>query len=423
MRPTSLCRVLLLFIAILMTDGSEVAWGQAAEDSSFVTISGVVKDRQTRKRLEYVNISVPGTSVGTITNNDGEFTIKVANFLRARQVEVSHVGYLNSLIPLVKGDIEGVEVMLEPNTNTLDEVIVRAGEPRRIVEQAIMRIGSNYLSTGSKLTGFYRETAQKGRRYVDISEAVIEIYKSSYARRDVHRDRVSISKGRRLLSQRAKDTLAVKMLGGPNLSVYVDAVKNPDLLLDPEVMQYYSYRMEESVMIDERPQYVISFQPAAVLPYALYYGKLYIDKERLSFSRMEFFLSMDDRQKATEAILRRKPLGLRFKPIDVAFLVTYKERDGISYLSYIRNTVRFKCDWKRRLFSTNYTMVSEMVVTDGVMQDESIPYRMSFKPNQALSDRVNDFSDPDFWGAYNIIEPTESLENAVHKLKKIKERD
>ena len=423
MRPTSLCRVLLLFIAILMTAGSEVAWGQAAGDSSFVTISGVVKDRQTRKRLEYVNISVPGTSVGTITNNDGEFTIKVANFLRARQVEVSHVGYLNSLIPLVKGDIEGVEVMLEPNTNTLDEVIVRAGEPRRIVEQAIMRIGSNYLSTGSKLTGFYRETAQKGRRYVDISEAVIEIYKSSYARRDVHRDRVSISKGRRLLSQRAKDTLAVKMLGGPNLSVYVDAVKNPDLLLDPEVMQYYSYRMEESVMIDERPQYVISFQPAAVLPYALYYGKLYIDKERLSFSRMEFFLSMDDRQKATEAILRRKPLGLRFKPIDVAFLVTYKERDGISYLSYIRNTVRFKCDWKRRLFSTNYTMVSEMVVTDGVMQDESIPYRMSFKPNQALSDRVNDFSDPDFWGAYNIIEPTESLENAVHKLKKIKERD
>ncbi|MGM9796257.1 MAG: hypothetical protein ACI3ZY_01510 [Parabacteroides sp.] len=27
--------------------------------------------------------------------------------------------------------------------------------------------------------------------------------------------------------------------------------------------------------------------------------------------------------------------------------------------------VRFKCDWKRKLFSTNYTVVSEMVVTDG----------------------------------------------------------
>lgn len=126
-------------------------------------------------------------------------------------------------------------------------------------------------------------------------------------------------------------------------------------------------------MLNDRPHYVISFQPQAILPYALYYGKLYIDKERLSFSRAEFALSMDDRNKATEAILRKKPFGLRFKPVEVAFLVTYKERDGMSYLSYIRNEVRFKCDWKRKLFSTNYTIVSEMVVTDGKEQNNSIP--------------------------------------------------
>ena len=28
------------------------------------------------------------------------------------------------------------------------------------------------------------------------------------------------------------------------------------------------------------------------------------------------------------------------------------------------------------------------------------------------------FDDPDFWKDYNIIEPTESLENAIDKLKK-----
>ena len=113
-----------------------------------------------------------------------------------------------------------------------------------------------------------------------------------------------------------------------------------------------------------------------------------------------------------------RPFGLRFKPVEVAFLVTYKERDGMSYLSYIRNEVRFKCDWKRKLFSTNYTIVSEMVVTDGKEQNNSIPYRMSFKADQSLSDKVSDFADENFWGAYNIIEPTESLENAVYKLKK-----
>ena len=127
---------------------------------------------------------------------------------------------------------------------------------------------------------------------------------------------------------------------------------------------------------------------------------------------------MDDQVKATEAILRRKPSGLRFKPLEVSFLVTYKEQEGITRLSYIRNEVRFKCDWKRKLFSTNYTVVSEMVVTDGREAQSGIPYRFAFKADQSLSDKVLDFADESFWGAYNIIEPTESLENAVNKLKK-----
>ena len=280
----------------------------------------------------------------------------------------------------------------------LDEVIIHARDPRYLVEEAIKKIPANYSSKHSLLTGFYRETAQKGRRYINISEAVIDIYKTPYDE-GVDRDRV--------------------LLGGPNLSVYVDVVKNPDVLLDLESLPYYKFRMEESTTINDRPQYVINFEPQAILPYALYYGKLYIDKERLSFTRAEFFLDMNDRNKATQAILRKKPFGLRFKPVEVSFLVNYKERNGLTYLSYIRNGVRFKCDWKRKLFSTNYTILSEMVVTDGKESGiNTIPYKMAFRSNQSLSDKVSNFADEGFWGSYNIIEPTESLEHAVNKLKK-----
>jgi hypothetical protein len=211
----------------------------------------------------------------------------------------------------------------------------------------------------------------------------------------------------------------VKLLGGPNLSTYVDIVKNPEILLSRETLAYYSFKMEESVMIDARPQYVISFRPQAILPYALYYGKLFIDRERLSFTRAEFNLDMDDRNKATDAILKKKPFGLKFRPLEVSFLVTYKERNNLTYLSYIRNKVRFRCDWKKKLFATSYTILSEMVVTDSRAEDiTNIPYRSTFKQSQSLSDRVSDVMDEDFWGAYNIIEPTESLESAVNKLKK-----
>jgi len=311
--------------------------------------------------------------------------------------------------------------MLTQNANVLEEVVVRAHDPRMLVEEAMNRIGKNYSEKPTLLTGFYRETAQKGKRYINISEAIIDVYKTPYDE-DASRDRVQIFKGRALLSQKASDTLIVKLLGGPNLSLYVDIVKNPDILLDKTTLGYFSFRMEESVVMDNRPQYVISFQPQAILPYALHYGKLYIDKESLAFTRAEFNLNMEDRDKATSAILKKKPAGLRFRPVEVSFLVTYKQVNGKSYLNYIRNEVRFKCDWKRRLFSTNYAMVSEMVVTDSKDQAvNAIPYKMSFKSSQSLSDKVSDFRDENFWGSYNIIEPTESLEKAANKLRKQQE--
>lgn len=410
---------IVLFVAGLLLSIAPVE-AQEGTTSDIITISGAVKDKQSRKKLEYVNISVVGTNIGTITNSEGEFSIKFPSDPAITKIELSHIGYLSAQITVNGANLSDLTVFLTANANVLDEVVIRARDPRFLVEEALEKVPQNYSDKHNMLTGFYRETAQKGRRYITISEAIIDIYKTPYSRQ-VEQDRVQIYKGRKLLSQKNADTLVVKLLGGPNLSIYLDIVKNPDMLLEKETLSYYSFRMEEPVMIDDRPQYVINFQPQVILPYALYYGKLYIDKEKLAFTRAEFNLNMDDKTKATQAILKKKPFGLRFNPTEVSFLVNYKQQDDKTYLSYIRNEVRFKCDWKRRLFSTNYTILSEMVVTDMTQENiTNIPYKVSFKSNQSLSDKVSDFEDDDFWGNYNVIEPTESLESAVNKLRKQK---
>lgn len=410
----------IVFIVTCLLCGIIPATAQQEILTDFITVNGLVRDKDSKKKLEYVNVSIPGTNIGTITNTEGEFTIKVPTTQKTSTVEVSHIGYLSTQIPVNGTNLSELTVYLTPNSNILDEVVIRARDPRFLVEEALNKVPENYSAKHNMLTGFYRETAQKGRRYINISEAIIDIYKTPYSR-EIDQDRVQIYKGRKLLSQKRGDTLVVKLLGGPNLSIFLDVVKNPDILLDKETLSHYAFRMEEPVMIDNRAQYVISFQPQVIMPYALYYGKLYIDKDKLAFTRAEFKLSMDDINKATQAILKKKPFGLRFKPTEVSFLVNYKEINDKTYLSYIRNEVKFKCDWKRRLFSTNYTIMSEMVVTD--MKEENvtnIPYKVSFKSSQSLSDKVTDFADEDFWGNYNIIEPTESLESAVSKLRKQK---
>ena len=407
----------ILFSLFLLYFASAKAIEEPKDDGRYVTISGIVKDKSDRKALSHASVSIAGSVESTVTNADGEFTFKVKEPTEGTDIEVSHLGYSNVRIRLKEGETQLHTVWTQPADNVLKEVVVDGWNPRELLEEAIKKIPANYSTEADRLTGFYRETARKRRRYVNVAEAVVDLHKTPYTQ-DAGRDRVRILKGRRLLSPKASDTLAVKLLGGPTASIYLDVVKNPDLLLSPEVLPLYDFHLEEPTAIDERPQYVVSFRPNRQLPYALYHGRFYIDKERLSFTRAEFNLDVSDRYKATRAILHRKPLGLRFKPMEVTYLVDYADRGGKTYLNYVRNEIRFKCDWRRRLFATSYAVVSEMVVTDIEPSATNIPVRESFGKDQILSDDATLFFDKDFWGNYNIIKPEESLEKAVDRLRK-----
>lgn len=407
----SFCFLLFLLIASLVSAQSE---------ESFFTINGIVKDQRNRATLEYVNISVPGTNIGTITNTDGEFSLKVNKSYKDLYLEISHIGYITSKLPLKPTNGEKHVFYLNPNSIILEEIVVSPVYPRKLVEQAIDKIGDNYNPFPSMLTGFYRETSQKGRKYINVTEAVTKLYKTAYKENEgITRDRVRIEKGRQLVSPKQGDTLGVKLLGGPTLAVVQDIAKNTEELLDKETLYYYEFKFDDFVLIDNRLHYVISFTPMIPLPYPLYRGKLYINKETLAFTRAELNIDMRDKDKVTKMILRKKPAGLIFKPVGLSTLITYKEQDGRTYLNYIRNEIKFKCDWKKKWFHTNYTVVSEMVITDREDNPNStISSREAFRESQILSDKVGNFYDEKFWGGYNIIEPTESLERAVNKLKK-----
>ena len=406
----------LMFFLLL-----DIAPLQAREEvDGYFTVTGVVRNKDDRKKLENVNVSVPGTNIGTVTNSDGLFSLKIKDAEIVRGLEVSHIGYLNTQISLKENkDLSTLTVWMIPAPNLLSEIVIFGNNARGIVEKAIRKIPVNYSPNENMLTTFYRETVQKRRRYISVSEAVIDVYKTAYNDRVPVKDKVQLQKGRRLLSQKNSDTLAVKVVGGPSLAIYLDVVKNQDALLNMGDLDYYEFHIEEPVNFDNRMQYVISFRPTVSLMYALFYGKLYIDFEKLAFTRAEFSLDMKNKTKAVEAILHKKPLGLQFKPQEVSYLVTYKEQNGKTYLNYIWNTIRFKCDWKKRLFSSGYTVYSEMVVTDRQEDNfTAISNKTAFKEKQVFYDLVDEYWNEDFWKEYNIIEPTESLEHAVKKLKK-----
>ena len=206
------------------------------------------------------------------------------------------------------------------------------------------------------------------------------------------------------------------------MPLVADVAKNRDYLLNLDILYNYNLHMEVPTKIDDRLQYVVSMTPKPTTIFALMGGLLYIDQQTLAITRAELQLDVSDWRRASDYMLVSKPLGLRFRPKELSVTVVYQtDEQGVSHMSYMRNEMRFNCDWKRRLFSSPYVTVSEMVVTDRLKQGREAKRprgRSSFGIRERFYDRVEYFEDPDFWADYNIIEPSESLEHAIFRLKK-----
>ena len=88
-----------LSVCLLLCSSPVWAQGDAGD---YLTIVGMVKDKQNKKALENVNVSVHGSNIGTVTNAEGEFALKIKKTEAPRELEISHIGYVNNHISLEK---------------------------------------------------------------------------------------------------------------------------------------------------------------------------------------------------------------------------------------------------------------------------------------------------------------------------------
>ncbi len=392
-------------------------WGTAFSQNSFVTISGQLKDAKTGEKIIYASITVPNTNIGTVSNSDGKFTLKVNTSINAEYFEISHLSYTTTKFKISESVGKDKTFYLEIRPIQLQEMSVVPGDAKSIVEMALQNIRRNYSNVPNMMTGFYRESIRQRRDYLSISEAVVDIYKAPYTNKED--DQVKIYKGRKGSNVKKADTLMVQLQGGPNVTMLLDIVKNTDLSITLENLNNYKFELESVVNIDNKLNWVINFTPSTVNEEPLYIGKLYIAQENMAITQAEFSLDLRDENKASGMFIQKKPVGLKFKPESTSYFVTYKGQSGKYYLSYVRVELKFRCDWKKRLFKNHYVVMSELAITDR-RADNIVKFAKPelFKQTMIFTEKVQDLTDTDFWGENNIIEPESSIENAIKKLSK-----
>lgn len=389
------------------------------DEIAFTEYKGEVIDTDTKKPLVFATLTIEGTNISTISNTEGTFLLKVPSTMQEANVLVSFLGYKDLSLPLSGFKDNKNRIEMEVSIIELSEVnIAIPKDAGALVRETLKKKGENYFDDPTLMTAFYRETIKKRKKNVSLSEAVVNIYKAPYT--SLRKDAVQLYKARKSTDYDKLDTIALKLQGGPFNALFVDIMKYPEYIFAEESLDNYNFEFDRSTQINGKLIYVINFKQQANIIDPLYQGKLFIDADKKILTSAIYSLNITDRDMAARLFVRKKPRNADVWPTDVAYRVDYREKNGRWYYGYSNVLLEFKINWERRLFNSVYSMTCEMAVTDWEKNNsEGFPKpKQRIKSSIILADAAIGFTDPDFWGEYNIIEPEKSIESAIKKIQR-----
>ena len=411
---------LVLFFAIIFgyLQTINITVAQQQEQEGYSEYSGLVIDSKTKKPLEFASIVVNNTNISTISNLDGKFILKVPDSDLNKSVTISYLGYYNKVMKLNEFSSGILEVKMVESFESLPNVRLVSGDPIFILKKVMNNRARNYADQPLIMNAFYRESIKKRRKYASLSEAVVEIYKQPF--HSISKDQVKLFKSRKSTDYNKIDTLVIKLQGGPYNNINMDMIKNKDLLFSEDFFDLYNFKLEKTINMDNKPVFVIDFVQKSSVVEPLFKGKLYIDVNSYALSKAVFSLNLENLKKASKYFVKKKPAKADVIPVHTKYIVDYVNNNGKWYYNYGRIELSFKIKWDKKLFNSLYHLIIEMAITDWKVNADhkNLKNKERLKQNVIINDRASGFSDPEFWGDYNVIEPDKSIENAIRKIKK-----
>ncbi|MCF6223592.1 MAG: carboxypeptidase-like regulatory domain-containing protein [Flavobacteriaceae bacterium] len=410
--------ILFFFMVFVYTYSMQKSVGQETNSSEFIQFKGVVQDNNSKKTLEFASLVVDGTNISTITNTEGKFILKAPKSILDRNVTITYLGYYNKRIPLSSFTNNKFVIKLEESVEKLPDVSIVTKDPMMIIKKVMDNRRDNYYETPLIMKAFYRESIKKRRSYASLSEAVIDIYKYPY--KSQPRDNVKLIKARKSTDYRKIDTLVIKLQGGPYNNLAMDMIKNQDVFFSSDIFDIYKFTFDKVISMNNNTVYVINFIQKSSIVEPYYQGKLYVDTQSFALVKTVYSLNLQNLQKASRFFVKKKPAKADVIPVRTNYIVDYRNNGGKWYFGYSRIELSFKVDWNKKLFNSLYHLTIEMAVTDWSqnLSKAHLKNKEKLKTNVILNDRASGFSNPEFWGDLNVIEPEKSIENAIKKIQR-----
>ena len=398
---------------------------QVVDTLAHFVLEGTLLDKKNGVPIVYATVGVEGTSIGSITNQAGEFRLHLADSLRRKSLVFSHVGYVaqNIDIPLLTAG-QHFTLTLEPRIFPLQEVVIRVVHPIRLMREMLEKRMINYSQKPVYFTTFYREGVQYKQKFRSLTEAVFKIYKSPvqslYAR-----EQVKLLKMSRITDGLEQDTLIARMSGGIDACLQLDIINHlPDFLLADAHKDVYAYTSADVTIVGDHLVNVISFEQKKEVKEPLYCGELYIDSDNGALLQAQIRIHPRYMKQATDMVVQRQARRMKIVLQELTYTISYKPWNGTYYINHVRGDLHFKVKQKRQWLGSSslhtwFEMVTCKIDTVGVtrfQRNERIPTRTVFADTHFKYDS-------DFWENFNVIpwekQLVEVIEQLTSKIEKI----
>ena len=379
-------------------------------------VEGYIIDRQTREAISSCYVAVEGAGMGTVSNSDGRFALKVPDTLSNARIVISHIGYRSTILPL--SVVSGIksEICLDPVAIQLQEVVVRYVPAQKIVREMLDHRSKNYSKEPACFTSFYREGVEYGQHFVSLTEGVCQIYKTGFGA--TGEDQVKLLKMRNIRNPRYPDSILVKIQAGVRSSLLLDIINHTSDFLSHNRDNEYNFTRTGMERIDSGRAHVIAFEQKPEVKEPLFTGKLYIDADNWALVKAEFEVNPRYIRQVSPNFILRKSKNLDIEAHRVAYTVTYQQWSGHYWVSHVRGDLQFKVKRKKGLFGSAHLLNAffEMVTCKIDTNDvKRFPNRERLPTGQIFS-QTHFAYDSDFWEQFNTIVPEQKITEAIAKL-------
>jgi hypothetical protein len=390
------------------------------ENNSNISLRGSIFDGETREPIQFVNVGITGTTIGTVSNLNGDFQLIIPSSTGSSKIKMSHIGYETREIEVSLLDNQSIEFYLNPKTIPLQEILISATNPTQVLNDMIRQKRDNYSLAPVYMTSFYREGIDYKKKNIDLTEAVLQVYKTGFESNSGF-DQAKLIKKRRATNQQMNDTIFPRMKSGIGSCLVLDIIKEMPEFIDPNNNSRYSYSFDHITTIDNRIVNVIAFKQKASVNEPLYMGNLYIDDQTKALIEIQFEINPKHIEKATHHFVVKKTRALTLSLQEAKYIVSYKPAsDGIYYINHIRGDIVFKVRKKNHLFNSLLHFWFETVTCKIDTKDvKNIPRNERLSPETIFSE-TNHTYDQNFWENFNLILPEERLvETMINNLNEV----